>query len=102
MSFIFVYVTAANKKEGDTIATHLLQKKLIACANIFAISSIYVWKGKVQKGKEYVVILKTVKSNYTTIKTEIEKIHSYDIPCIIQIPVTVNEKYGGWMGKEMG
>ena len=101
MSFIFVYVTAANKKEADMIGLHLLKKKLIACANIFPISSLYLWKGKVQKGNEYVIILKTVKSNYNKIKTEIEKIHSYDVPCIIQIPVTVNEKYGGWMRKEI-
>lgn len=101
MGFLFVYVTAANQKEAQKIATHLLQKKLIACANIFPISSMYWWKGKIQNGKEVVVILKTIQNNYTTIKKEIEKIHSYEIPCIIQIPVKVNEKYGGWMRKEM-
>ena len=101
MGFIFIYITAGNRKEAEKIATHLLQKRLIACANMFPISSLYWWKGKIQNGKEYAVILKTVQKNYTNIKTEIEKIHSYKIPCIIQIPIKVNEKYGGWMRKEM-
>lgn len=102
MSFILIYVTTANQKEAQKIATHLLQKKLIACANIFPIFSLYWWKGKIQNGKEFVLILKTVTKNYNKIKKEVERIHSYKIPCIIQIPVEVNEKYGGWMGKEVG
>lgn len=101
MAFTFLYVTAKDKKEASKIATHLLQKKLIACANTFPISSLYWWKENIQNEKEFVLILKTVQKNYTKIKKEIEKIHSYEIPCIIQIPVTVNEKYGRWMGKKM-
>ena len=101
MAFIFIYITAANKKEAQKLALPLLEKRLIACANIFPISSVYWWKGKIKNGKEYALIVKTVKKNYNFIKKEIRKIHSYDTPAIIQIPVKVNEKYGEWMKGEM-
>ncbi|HIG97165.1 MAG TPA: divalent-cation tolerance protein CutA [Candidatus Aenigmarchaeota archaeon] len=97
MSLIFVYITNPNKKEAKRIATFLLKKKLIGCTNIFNIDSIYSWKGKISEGKEVVLIAKTEGKNYSKIVKEIEKIHSYKIPCIIKIPVKANGKYDKWI-----
>ena len=97
MSLILVYITARNEKEAEKISLHLLNKKLVACTNIFPISSLYHWNGKLQKEKEFVVIAKTINRNYKLIIKEIEKVHSYDCPCIIKIPIRANEKYKQWL-----
>lgn len=97
MTFTFLYVTAGTEPEAAKIARYLLQKKLIACANIFPVQSLYRWKGKIQEEREIVIILKTVASKANKVKTEIEKIHSYSIPCIIEMSVKPNEKYGKWL-----
>ncbi len=97
MAFIFLYVTAKDKAEAQRISKHLLRKKLIACANILPIESWYWWKGKIVRGKEVVLILKTVKKKVPLVKKEIGKVHSYEIPCITEIDVKVNEKYGEWL-----
>ena len=50
---------------------------------------------------EFVLIGKTLEKNFEKVKEEVEKIHSYSIPCIIKIPVEVNEKYADWVKKEI-
>ena len=62
--------------------------------------SMYWWKGKIVEGKETVLILKTMKSKVAQVRQEIEKIHSYEIPCITEIEVKPNEKYGKWMERQ--
>ena len=97
MSFILIYITNPSLKEAKKIAHHLIGKELIACANIHGIDSIYPWKGKIVDQKEYVLIAKTTNKNFNKIKSEVEKIHAYSIPCIIKIPVNSNKKYEKWL-----
>ncbi len=97
MSFIFIYVTTRNKREAKKIATHLLTKKLVACANIFPIESNYWWKGKIENSKEYALILKTRKKNFKKVKDTIKKIHFYSIPCIAKIEAEFNESFQKWI-----
>ncbi|MFH0701359.1 MAG: divalent-cation tolerance protein CutA [Candidatus Woesearchaeota archaeon] len=101
MKFIFIYITCASIKEAEIISKHLLKKRLIACANFFPIKSKYWWKGKIVRGKEWVLLLKTVEKNYILIKKEIEKLHSYSVPCITKIKVQPNREYGKWMKREI-
>ncbi len=101
MSFTFLYVTAKNRSEARKLSTHLLSKKLIACANIFPIESLYRWNGKIVGEKEVVAILKTRKDKGKLVQKEIERIHSYDTPCLTEIAVTPNRKYRDWMLKQL-
>ena len=44
------FITTAENEEAQKIANALLEKRLIACANIVKeISSSYWWKGKIEK-----------------------------------------------------
>lgn len=99
--FVFVYVTNPNKKEAKRIALHLLKKKLVACANIFPIDSVYWWKGKIEKARECVLIVKTKEENWEKVKKEIKKIHPYTVPCITKIVVEASREYEDWLKKEV-
>ncbi len=99
--FIFIYVTAPSEEEAKKVAKHLLERRLVACANIFPISSLYWWEGRIQDEKEFVLILKTKELNYEKVKEEIETIHSYSIPCITKISVGPNEKYAEWLKNQI-
>ena len=100
MAFIILYVTHENLKNAQKIASHLLQKKLIACANFFPIKSSYWWKGKIENSEEIVSLLKTRKENWEKVKSEIKKIHPYETPCIIKMNVEANEDYESWVNDE--
>ena len=85
----FVYVTAKNQTEAQKIARALIQKKLIACANIFpSIVSCYEWKGQYTEEKETILMLKTRQDLFIKIKKTILQNHSYECPCIVFIPIS--------------
>ncbi|MEK6943503.1 MAG: divalent-cation tolerance protein CutA [Nanoarchaeota archaeon] len=99
---ILVYVTCKNSKEAEKISFYLLKKKLIACANIFPVESVYLWKGKITKSKETVLIAKTINKNLKKAENEIKRMHSYEIPCILKINAGANKEYLNWIKKEIG
>ena len=80
----FFYITASDKREAEKIAKKLLNKKLIACANIISnVNSYFVWKNKVQNSKEIIICGKSISKNQKKIIKEVKKLHSYSVPCII-------------------
>ena len=96
-----LYVISKDKKEAEKISMHLLKKRLIACANIFPIKSMYWWKRKIVNSAEYAVLAKTNNKNYKKAVDEIKKIHSYEIPCILRFDAKANKEYEDWANKEM-
>ena len=86
--YCLTYVTAGSKKEAEAISRALVSEKLVACANIFPISSIYRWKGKIETADEHALILKSSKSNFEKITERVKALHSYETPCVIEILIT--------------
>ena len=99
---IFVYITNPTKEEAKKIAKQLLEQRLVACANIFPIESMYHWKGKMADEEQFVLLGKTSEENYEKIVSEVNKIHSYTIPCITKIPIFPNSEYENWLNSELG
>ena len=97
MNFILIYITNPDKKTALKIARHLLEKRLIACGNIYKSDSLYHWRGEIVKEGEYILIAKTIAKNYEKVKKEVEKIHPYKIPCIVRITASANKKYLKWL-----
>ncbi|MBI2145465.1 divalent-cation tolerance protein CutA [Candidatus Woesearchaeota archaeon] len=98
---ISVYITCKDDAEAKLIATHLLEKKLIACANIFPIRSIYRWNGKVTEEAEVAMLCKAKKESFERIKEEARQLHSYEIPCIIALPWHgSDDEYKKWVEEE--
>lgn len=96
-----VYITCKDKKEAEKISLHLLKKRIIACANIFPIKSMYWWKNKIADYNEYAIIAKTNNKIIKKLENEVKKIHSYQIPCILRINATANKEYEKWSSKEL-
>jgi periplasmic divalent cation tolerance protein len=97
MSFIFAYITNPSRNDAKKVASCLLKEKLVACANIFPVDSLYWWEGKIEEAKEYVLIVKTKRENWNRLKTEVKKIHPYTTPCIAKINVESNKEYEDWL-----
>jgi len=100
MQIITLYVTYKNQEEADKVVNTLLEKKLIACANFFPVSSVYRWEGKIEHQSEVVSFIKTRKENFGVVRDEILKIHSYETPCILKLDADINESYGNWVLNE--
>jgi len=96
-----IYITCKDKEEAKKISKDLLEKRLIACSNMFPIDSMYWWKGRIEEAAEVVILAKTKEKNYKKIKEEVTKIHSYEIPCILKIESEANESYQKWIEEEV-
>jgi len=96
-----IYITCKDEEEAVKISKHLLEKRLIACSNMYPVRSMYRWQGKIQDEKEFVMMAKTKEKNYGKIKEEVKKIHSYDVPCILKIDAEANESYNKWVNDEV-
>ena len=100
---IIILTTVSSKKEAELIGSKLIDKELAACVNIIPnIKSIYRWEGKINKDSEYLLIIKTVKRAEDDVFENIRKLHSYNTPEMISIPITGGEKsYLNWLSKSV-
>ena len=99
MKHIIVFITAANKKEAEKIAKGLISKRLAACVNIVdKISSVFWWQGKADSATESLLIVKSKQAAFKKIIREVKKLHSYEVPEIIAVPIIAGEKkYLEWL-----
>jgi len=100
MSIILCYTTHNDEEQAKTMIQALLEKKLIACANITPIKSMYLWQGRKEETSEIAIIMKTTPDNWEQLRAAIEQLHPYEVPCIIKLPVEANEQYEEWIRKE--
>lgn len=82
-----VYITTSGKEEAENIGKTLIKEKLIACANIFPIRSIYLWKEELQREEEVAMFIKTKAKLVDEVIKRIKELHSYEVPCIVSLTI---------------
>ncbi len=99
---IVVLVTTASKEEAAQISAVLLERHLIACANLLdGVRSLFHWHGEVCKETETLMILKSTAARFADIESTIKRLHSYDVPEIIALPILDGSTdYLNWVQEE--
>jgi len=102
--YVVIFITAGSSKEAKRIARRLVDERLVACANVLGeVDSIFWWKGKLDHAKERLVIAKTKTSKLDEIVELVERIHSYELPEIIALPIVGgSQAYLNWIGESIG
>jgi periplasmic divalent cation tolerance protein len=92
------------KSAAKKVTEALLKKRLAACVNILAaVSSHYWWKGKIERGAESLLVVKTRKNLFQKLAAEVTKVHPYEVPEIISVPLLAgNKPYLKWIADETG
>src|SRR5689334_14828546 len=86
--FVVVLVTAPDIKTARRLARAALEARVIACANLVPVDeSHYWWQGKIESGKEVLLILKTNKSCLNALERLIASKHPYDTPEFLVLEV---------------
>jgi len=87
---------------AEKIAKESIKARLVACANIAKVRSIYVWKGKMEDTDEFLVIFKTTEKGANKLKDFIKKSHPYEVPEIVEIaPDYVDPDYLSWLNESV-
>jgi periplasmic divalent cation tolerance protein len=95
-----VLVTCGTLSEGRKIARRVVQKRLAACVNVLRspLSSYYIWKGKLEAAREYLLVMKTTRNRLAELEKEVKRLHSYEVPEFIALPVAAGSKdYLAWL-----
>jgi periplasmic divalent cation tolerance protein len=102
-SYIQVTTTTETKEDAQKIARYLVEQKLAACVQITGqIESTYRWKGKVENAQEWLCLIKTREDLFDKVETAIKKLHPYETPEIIAVPIVkVNKEYLNWLNYEL-
>lgn len=96
-SFLVFYVTHPDEATARQISEALLHDRLVACANIFPMSSAYWWEGAIAREGEWVSILKTRLSLEQTVEAAIAQMHPYQTPCLMRFEARANRPYCQWI-----
>jgi periplasmic divalent cation tolerance protein len=102
---IVVLVTCSSAKEARKIARAVVEQRLAACANIVTapVHSIYRWKGRVESAKEFLLIIKTTRGRFAKLKAEVKRLHTYEVPEIIALPIASGAtNYLNWISESVG
>ena len=100
--YVVVLVTCGSRAEAQRIAREIVSRRLAACANLLDIpvQSVYRWKGKVEKAREFLLLIKTSARRLRALEAEVERLHSYDVPEFIVLPIVAGSpKYMAWLGE---
>jgi periplasmic divalent cation tolerance protein len=100
---IVVLTTCDSEEQAELVAKHVVEKRLAACVNILPKGrSIYRWKGAIDEAQEFVLLIKSRREMFGALRAEIEKVHSYEVPEIVALPmVDASESYLAWMDREL-
>jgi periplasmic divalent cation tolerance protein len=102
---IVVLVTCGSAKEARKIGRALVEAKLAACANVLGspVQSIYRWNGKVESAREFLIVLKTSRRCFAAMERAIRRLHSYDVPEIVTLPIAKGSRdYLKWISQSVG
>ena len=100
---LLVSITTSSSEEADRIAKALVQERLAACVNIVpAITSIYRWQGEVHRDSEVLLIAKSQPELFESLAARVKKLHSYEVPEIIALPIVAGSKaYLNWIDESV-
>ena len=100
-----IIVVLTNMPDRDAalkLARELVAKRLVACVNVLAAcTSVYRWKGEVEETSEVPVLIKTRAGRFDEVEAEIRRLHPYELPEIVAVPVTRGlDEYLEWVAGE--
>lgn len=96
---IVVLSTCGSEEEARRLARALVESRLAACVNLVpGLRSVYRWKDSVEEAEEVLLAIKTSQSLFEEVRSAIERLHSYEVPEVIALPIADGaDRYLGWL-----
>ena len=85
---ILVITNLPDRDSARRVADALIESRAAACVNMQAeCNSVYRWQGKIESAQEIPLLIKTTQGAYSRVEAIIRKLHPYELPEIVAVPV---------------
>jgi len=86
---VLVLTTVSDAAAGERVGRTLVEERLAACVNVLpAMTSVYRWKGAVEREAEHQLVIKTTVGRVAEIRSRFAELHSYELPEFLVIPLS--------------
>ena len=104
MSRLVVLCTVGKAEDAEWIAREVVERRLAACVNVVpAITSIYRWRGEVEKNEEILLVMKTRSERFEALREAIVSMHSSEVPEVIALAIEAGHPpYLAWLDDSVG
>jgi periplasmic divalent cation tolerance protein len=94
-------MTVPDVEVGERLVRTLVEEGVVACGNIVpGLTSIYRWKGAVERDAEALVILKLMEDAVPRLLTRAPELHPYEVPEVLVLPVIAGHgPYLDWLAE---
>lgn len=101
---VVVLTTVPDAATAERIADALVGERLAACVTMLPpVRSTYRWQGKVERGEEIQLLIKTRADRYRVVEQRIVALHPYELPEILALPAVAGlAGYVDWVCAESG
>ena len=83
---LLVLTTCADAEAAAALAGSLVEQRLAACVNaIEGVNSTYRWEGKIERGTETMLVIKTTAARYQALEAHIRAHSGYELPEIVAV-----------------
>ena len=102
VSYCVVITTLSSMEDAQSLVRRLVKDRLVACGTIVENAiSIYEWQGKLEETPEVMVLLKTRQDLWEQLLSVVHKLHPYDVPELLAIPVDGGlPAYLAWLAEQ--
>jgi periplasmic divalent cation tolerance protein len=99
---VVVVTTLDGRAVAERLVHQLIEEQLIACGNLIpGMTSLYRWKGAVERATEVLVLLKTPRAKLEQLFRRVAELHPYELPELVVLSVeAVSHAYAGWVRQE--
>ena len=103
MGALVVVTTVGTEEEANQLAEELVARRHSSCVNIVPVHrSVYRWQGKVCDDREFLLVIKTLESEYEAVETTVGELHSYELPEILAFRVSRGEaRFLDWITQSL-
>ena len=105
MSEIVILLTTVQEEErAEVIARALVTERLAACVNVLPpMTSVYRWKGTVERDREQQVIMKTTADRVDVLEARVRALHPYEVPEFLVLHASGGSiAYLDWVRESVG
>ena len=95
-----VRITCGSREEAAVIADALVEGRLVACAHLVPIASVYEWKQVVEHDDEVLITAATRVDHFESIVETVRSLHSYELPAITAVALDGSRDYLAWIDEQ--